>query len=344
MKALYYPDWERLEITDLPQPVLCDGEVLVRVSDCGICGSELDTFRSRSHRRTPPLIMGHEFAGFVEYAKNTEKRWPEGCRVLSHALVHCGTCAACSRGDTNLCKRRQVFGMQRPGAFAEYVAVPERVLIPLPENVALNTAVFAEPLANGINAMRQGANARRSRVIVIGAGPIGLMCLIAAKRLYRSTVVMADRIPERLEAARALGADLTVNVLDRSLEDEVRTYWSDEGAEFVVDAVGSYDTKRQTIDLSEPGGAVVWVGLQLDLVQLSSYAITLGQKTVSGTYSGSMQDLHQAVQLLSSEPVDVSWAKRYPIDDGKTAFMDMLQSSGGNIKAILHLDNDRSRR
>jgi threonine dehydrogenase-like Zn-dependent dehydrogenase len=338
MKALYYADWGKLEIREVPRPTLADGEILVRVTECGICGSELDTFRTESPRRPPPLIMGHEFSGYVQEARNTHHRWEQGCRVVSHALVHCGRCTLCVRGDTNLCVHRQVFGMHRPGALAEYVAVPERVLLSWPADAPNGAAVFVEPLANGINAMRQGPTARRSRVVVIGAGPIGLMCVLAAKRLHQSNVIVADRIPERLLAARRLGADLTVDVFRQSLPEEMSRLWSGERAEFVVDAVGSSDTKLLSVDLVEPGGMVVWVGLHDDLIQLNSYALTIGQKCVSGTYSGSMFDFQEAARLLSIGSIDTSWATRYPLEQGDTAFRNMLMPQGSNIKAILQFD------
>jgi threonine dehydrogenase-like Zn-dependent dehydrogenase len=335
MKALYYPAWGKLEVRDVPIPTLVEGEVLLRVSNCGICGSELETFRDASIRRTPPLIMGHEFCGQVEEVHGAQADRLKGRRVIAHALVHCGECSACLRGDTNLCLRRQVLGMDRPGAFAEYVAVPERVLIPWPEDLPAATAVFTEPLANGINAMRQGPNARRSRVVVIGAGPIGLMCLFAAKRLYHSSVVISDRIPERLDAARMLGADLTVHSSHQDLATETLKYWAGERAEFVIDAVGSSETKLLSLDLVEPGGMVVWVGLHQDRIQLNSYALTLGQKCVSGTYSGSMDDLRQSAQLLAAGDFETSWATRYMLEEGETGFRDMLKGEGNKIKAIL---------
>ncbi len=339
MKALYYPAWGKLEIRDVPTPALGDGEVLVRVANCGICGSELETFREASKRRTPPLIMGHEFCGQIEEAPSAQAGWLKGRQVIAHALVHCGECSACLRGDTNLCFRRQVLGMNRPGAFAEYVAVPERILIPWPEGVPAAAAVFTEPLANGINAMRQGANARRSRVVVIGAGPIGLMCLFAAKRLYQSNVVISDRIPERLEAARMLGADLTVHALRQNLASETLKYWDGERAEFVIDAVGSAETKLLSLDLVEPGGMVVWVGLHEDRIELNSYALTLGQKSVSGTYSGSMDDLRRSAQLLAAGDFDTSWVTKYPLEEGEAGFRDMLRGEGNKIKAILQFQS-----
>jgi L-iditol 2-dehydrogenase len=339
MKALFYPEWGKLDIQDVARPVLRDGEILVSVSNCGICGSELDTFRTRSHRRKPPLIMGHEFCGWVEESRNTQIRWADGQPVIAHALVHCGNCSACLRGDTNLCPHRQVFGMQRPGAFAEFIAVPERVLIPWKDDLPGDTAVFAEPLANGINAMRQGSSGRKSRVIVIGAGPIGLMCLFAARKIYRSNVIVADRIPERVEAARLLGADLAVDVFHQSLAAEAHKHWGGDGAEYVIDAVGSSETKKSSIELAEPGGTIVWVGMHEDGIHFNSYGLTLQQKCLAGTYSGSMSDLEQAIQLLSTERLDTSWATRFPLEEGQAAFHAMLGPEPGSIKAILQLNN-----
>jgi L-iditol 2-dehydrogenase len=287
----------------------------------------------------PPLIMGHEFCGWVEDARNPIGHWARSQAVIAHALVHCGRCPACLRGDTNLCEHRQVFGMQRPGAFAEFIAVPERVLLPWPESLSGRTAVFAEPLANGINAMRQGFSGRKSRVVVIGAGPIGLMCVFAARQIYGSEVIVADRIPERAEAARLLGAALAVNVLEESLADAVRRRWGSQGAEYVIDAVGSSETKNLSISLVEPGGTIVWVGLHEDRINLQSYGLTLHQKSLVGTYSGSMADLEKSVQLLCGGKLDTSWATQFPFDQGGAAFQAMLRPEHGSIKAILQLND-----
>ena len=337
MKALYYPEWGKLEIADIPQPQLSEGEVLLRVSSCGVCGSELETFRAYSPRRTPPLIMGHEFCGYIEEVRGSKSHWTEGQRVIAHALVHCGRCIPCLRGDTNLCVNRQIFGMHRPGAFAEYVAVPQHVLIPWPEDLPGTAAVLTEPLANGINAMRQSPSGRKSRVLVIGAGPIGLMCIFAAKQLYGSSVVASDLIPERLDAARIVGADKTVNAELEDLPYEVKKYWLGNAPELVIDAVGSARTKLLSLELVERGGGVVWVGLHEDTVQLNSYTLTLGQKSVSGSYSGSFDDLQQAALLLASGAMDTSWVTQYPLDTGEAGFRDMLFGKGDRIKAVFDI-------
>ena len=335
MRALYYPSWQNIEVQDLPSPIPGSGEALVRVSHCGICGSELEAFRTQNARRRPPLIMGHEFCGHIENVNGTKSNWSGGSRVIAHALIHCGSCTACLRGDTNLCSSRQVFGMHRPGGFAEYIAVPERVLIPWPETMSGAIAVFAEPLANGINAMRQGPNARKSRVVVIGAGPIGLMCVLAAKHIHKSTVIASDLVPERLEAARIVGADITVHATKQNLANTVRDSWPNDGAEFVIDAVGSSETKRLSLELVQPGGMVVWIGLHQDQMSLNSYVLTLGQKSISGSYSGSMQDLLDATKLLDSGILNTSWVTQYPLEHGEVGFRHMLLGKGHHIKGVL---------
>jgi L-iditol 2-dehydrogenase len=338
MMALHYPAWGELKVVELPRPTLLDGEVLVRISACGICGSELETFRENSARRTPPLTMGHEFCGYIEDAGSARNGWHKGDHVIPHALIHCGQCTPCLRGETNLCRKRQVFGMHRSGGFGEYVAVPEQVLISWPDGVPASTAIFAEPLANGINALQCGPSSRKSRVVVIGAGPMGLMCVCAAKQLYESTVVISDVIQERLNAATTLGANLAVNVSRQDLASEVRNYWNEGQAEFVVDAVGSEETKRLSLELVEPGGTVVWLGLHEDAIQLNSYALTLEQKCVFGSYSGSFHQFRQAAKLLTSGALVTRWATRYALKDGEAGFRDMLAGKGNKIKGILQLD------
>ena len=294
--------------------------------------------RAHSLRRTPPLVMGHEFCGVIEDVRGGSGNWKPGQWVIAHAVVHCGECAACRRGDTNLCSKWQIFGMHRPGGFAEFVAVPERVLIPWPEGTPGIAAVLAEPLANGINALRQAPLARKSRVVVIGAGPIGLMCAYAVKQLHGASVIVSDLVPQRLEAARLVGADRVVNSTNEDLAEIAREFWGGEQAEFVMDAVGASVTKRAALELVEPGGGVVWVGLHEDSMELDTYAITLPQKTVAGSYSGSFHDFEQAANILASGHIDTSWISQYELDDAEAGFRDVLGGNPEKIKAIFNMN------
>lgn len=336
MQALHYPDWDTLEVIEQTRPEIASDEVLLRVAACGICGSELETFASRSARRTPPLIMGHEFCGTVEALGADVSGWRRGDRVVSNAVVPCGDCVRCERGDATLCARRQVFGMHRMGAFAEVVAVPERCLIPWPEDLLAEAACLAEPLANGVHIVELVRHRAPRTAVVVGAGPIGLMCQQALQVMLDVEVVVSDLVPERLSVASRLGANGTVAANAEALTEVVHAWTDGEGVDLVVDAVGSEATKRQSLDVCRPGGAVVWIGLHGDAMTLDSYGVTLPEKTIYGTYAAHLHELAQALDLMVSGRVDVqSWVQSFPLSDGVEAFHRMLAAQGFDLKAVL---------
>lgn len=336
MKALLYPDFETLEVTDRPTPAPAAGEVLVKVAACGLCGSELESYKTRSPRRKPPLIFGHEFCGTVDaVGPGTDASWL-GRRVVVNALVPCGKCVRCDRGDGHLCAGRQVFGMHRPGAFADYVAAPAHVLLDWPENLPAEAACLAEPLGNGVHMVGLTRGRPRENVLVIGAGPIGLMAQQAFSALAGSRVWVADLDPGRLEVARRLGAAGVIESGKENPVEAIRAVTEGEGADLVIDAVGAGVTKRQSIDACRPGGAAIWIGLHEDGLQLDSYRITLPEVSVLGTYAAKLEDLAGAIALMSSGRVDVtSWPSRYPLARAAEAFHTMLKPGPGDTKAVI---------
>src|SRR3989454_12424644 len=254
MKTLLYPAYEQLEIADQPAPRPGEGEVLLRVEACGICGSELEAFKKRSPRRVPPLIMGHEFCGVVEEAGPGVSTLTTGQRVVSHSLFGCGQCVRCARGDSHLCAHRQLFGMNRAGGFAEYVSVPEQCLVAWPEPLPADAASLAEPLANGVHVVGLTRQLNPGIVVIIGAGPIGLLSQQAFQCLSSADVVVADLIPERLDVASSLGAKQVINCSEEDFLAEVFRLTGGEGADVLVDAVGSGLSKKQSLAATRPGG------------------------------------------------------------------------------------------
>lgn len=336
MTALFYPDWGALAVAERPRPEMAADEVLLRVAACGICGSELETFKARSERRTPPLVMGHEFCGTVEAVGAEVQDVAVGDRVVSNAVVPCGTCVRCRRGEATLCADRQIFGMHRPGAFAEFVAVPARCLLAWPDGLSAEAACLAEPLANGVHVAELVRHLAPKLAVVIGAGPIGLMCQQALQVLLGAEVIVTDLVPERLAVAARLGAVETVEARGGDLAAAVDARSQGEGADVVVDAVGSALTKRQSLEVCRPGGAAVWIGLHGDAMTLDSYGVTLPEKTIYGTYAAHLHELQQALDLMAAGRVDVqSWVHPFPLTDGVEAFERMLAAQGDDIKAVL---------
>lgn len=336
MQALCYPDWDTLSVQELPRPSPGPADILLRVAACGICGSELETFKTRSARRTPPLVMGHEFCGTVEAVGESVKRFAEGARVVSNSVVPCGDCVRCSRGDSHLCEHRQIFGMHRPGAFAEFVVVPERCLIEWPASLMAEEACLAEPLANGVHVYNLTQHLPIETVLVIGAGPIGLMCQQVQQVLAGATVFVSDVIEERRQTALALGAKSVFDPLVDDIVVQVRALTGGEGVDLVIDAVGSQATKQQSIVAARPGGAIVWIGLHEVEVSINSYGVTLAERTIYGTYAASLSELKQALALMAAGSVDArSWVGSFPLFEGVSAFRRMLAARHSDIKGVL---------
>jgi threonine dehydrogenase-like Zn-dependent dehydrogenase len=336
MKTLLYPEYERLEVTDQPRPRPAEGEVLLRVAACGICGSELEAFKHRSPRRVPPLVMGHEFCGVVEEVGPGGGALALGERVVSHSLYGCDQCVRCARGDAHLCARRQLFGMHRGGGFAEYVTAPEKCLVAWPESLSAEAACLAEPLANGVHVVGLTRQLSPAIVVIVGAGPIGLLCQQAFQSLSSADIVAADLIGERLAVASRLGAKRVINSRREGFLTEVLALTGGEGADVVVDAVGSGLSKQQSVAATRPGGATVWIGTHENTFSMDSYEVTLAERRVQGSYAASLDELKVAVDLLASRRVDVSsWSKTFPLVEGVDAFRRMLAAQDDDIKAVL---------
>ena len=337
MRALLYPAHDRLENATVaePPPPRSD-EVTLRVAACGICGSELEAFKHHSPRRVPPLVMGHEFCGVIDVVGAEVKGWSKGQRAVSNSLVPCGTCGRCTRGDSHLCAARQIFGMNRPGAFAERVNVPVRCLIPWPEKLSAEEACLAEPLANGIHVAHITQHLPAGLALVIGAGPIGLFCQQALQVLRGAKVVVADLSPERLAVAEKLGAFRTINPRTEDIAAVMKELSAGEGADLAVDAAGVGATKRASLDAIRPGGAVVWIGLGENSITFDSFGLTLPEKKIFGTYALTMAELQLAVDLMAAGKIDArSWTTRFPLADAENAFRRALAAQGTDIKVIV---------
>ncbi len=313
MRAMVYTAPLELQILDVPEPAAADGEALLRVRTAGICGSELEGIRSRSPFRVPPLVMGHEFGA---------ERVDTGAGVVVNPLVSCGTCDLCLLGTGNLCRTRAIVGVQRPGAFAELVAVPERNIHEKPAAMSWEQAALVEPLANAVHAWRLVAERAPGRVGIIGAGTIGLVMLLIAQWRGALDIDVADLSPGRLEHAKRMGA---TNV-GPELTGEY---------DVVFDAVGAAPTRKASVELVRPGGAAVWIGLHSEDPGFGGLGLIRTEKAVFGSFAYTDHDFRQALRL--AETTDASWVTSYPLEDGVEIFTELMNGRTDIIKAQLVL-------
>jgi len=336
VKAFVYSDWGCLEVQDVPAPEIGRGEALIRVEACGICGSELECFKSRSPRRKPPLILGHEFCGAVELLNDGDADIEVGQRVVVNSVVSCGRCYPCLRGDRHLCAERQVFGMHRPGAVAQFVAAPIDHVYPMPHALDPVLAALVEPAVCGIHLINMMPDVRYPSAVVIGAGPMGLMALQSLRALRDARVLVADINEARLEVARDLGAEEALNPNKEDLVAACVKFSRQDGVDMCIDAVGAASTKCVSLDVIRPGGACGWIGLFDDGVTLSSYRVVLSEKSILGTYAGVRSDFECAANLLAEGRIrGGDWVKVYAIEQSVMAFERMLKAHGDDLKAVI---------
>jgi threonine dehydrogenase-like Zn-dependent dehydrogenase len=337
MKALFYPAWDEIEMRDVPEPSPKPGEVLLKVLAVGICGSELHGFVIHAPRRTPPLIMGHEFAGEVLAVGQGVKGYRAGDLVAVNSTISCGTCETCVDGDPHVCRTAEVFGTKRPGAFAEQVAVPVSTLLPMPEKVTAVQASLMEPLGNGVHAWSMVRRRFPETVVIFGAGAIGLFTLQVAKAAGAGRLAVVDVSPARLAVAQRLGAERTLNARSEDVLAGIEDFTRGRGADVAIDAVGAASTRDLAVKAIRKGCECVWLGLHDDATTVGGLDIVLGEKAIYGSFAVRPRDLRAALDLLGAGKITLQpWVRTFPLTDGAQVFMQLVSAPPDDyIKAVL---------
>lgn len=341
MHALLLTAPSQLEFTEFPNPVPAPDEVLIRIRACGICGSDLHGWDGSSGRRRPPLIMGHEAAGEIAAVGAAVRGWAVGDRVTFDSTVYCGKCERCQRGEINLCEHRRVVGVapaeyRQHGAFAEYLALPARILHRMPEGMSFEQAALVEPLAIALHALRRARVNREDTALVVGTGMIGLLVVQALRAAGVPRIVAVDLEATRLDLARKLGATDAVLSGRPETEAEIRRA-TGGGATVAFEVVGITPTVQLAIAGLRPGGTVVLVGNVAREVTFPQQAVVTRELAVLGT-CGSAGEYPEALNLLATGAVDgaAMIAAVAPLSEGAQWFAKLTSREGrGILKVIL---------
>ena len=341
MKSLLLSAYNHLEITDLPVPDPGPDEVLVRVEACGICGSDVHGYDGSSGRRIPPIVMGHEAAGTVAAVGAGVNGYAVGDRVTFDSTVFCGECAYCARGDVNLCDNRQVVGVscgdyRRHGAFAEYVAVPQRILYHLPDNLSFAEAAMLEATSVALHAVRVSEVKGGETALIIGAGMIGLLTFQAAKALGCARVMMTDIDASRLQLACDIGANEILNCSGAELVAEVLRRTEGRGVDLAHEAVGRNETVNAAIDCTQKGGTVTLIGNIQPEVTLPLQKVVTRQLRLQGSCA-SAGEYPQAIELIASGKIKVGplITAIAPLEEGPSWFSRLHAREPNLMKVIL---------
>jgi L-iditol 2-dehydrogenase len=340
MKALILTDPGHLHYGDVPISELSDDEVLIKVRACGICGSDVHGMDGSTGRRRPPLVMGHEATGVIAKVGAEVSGWAEGERVTFDSTVSCGRCHFCRQGQINLCDERRVLGVsceeyRQDGAFAEYVAVPARILYRLPDGLSFERAVLLEPLSVAVHAVRRTGVSPDDTAVVVGTGMVGLLVVQVLRAYGCERVIGVDIDPGHLALAEKLGAE-TISGDAEGVAAAVFERTSGVGADLAIEVVGISDAVQTAIASVRKGGRVSLVGNLSPRIELPLQAVVTRELTLYGSCA-SAGEYPECIELLNSGKVDVEplISAVAPLSEGAGWFERLRSGAPGLMKVIL---------
>ena len=306
MKAAILKEPGKLEIRDVRTPDCPPGGVLVEVKACGICSSDAKMVTNGHRALSYPRILGHEIAGIVSESRNPQ--FKPGDRVQVAPGLRCGECLACRRGLDNQCEHREILGFSYDGGFAQYIGIPLSgpivgALTLLPENVSFEDAALGEPLACCINAQEKAGIRSRDTVLIIGAGPLGLLHAVVAKFRRAKTVIISETSEHRRTTAQNIWADYVVNSLEENLYQYVLEITDGKGVDVVIFACSQMALDETVINLLAPCGRVSIFSSTLSPIsqlRLDSNIIHYKELAISGAYGCTARQNKEAINLMTS--------------------------------------------
>lgn len=331
MKAILVKEPFHVEIADVPKPVIRKGDdVIVRITSGGICGSDIGIWNGTNSLATYPRLIGHEFGGIVEEVGADVTSVKPGDKVAVDPVVSCGECYACKIGRHNVCRTVEVMGVHRDGGFAEFVKADEKNIHKFNVDFDESLLGLVEPYSIGMQVNNRGQINADDKVLVMGAGPVG-MCIMQVAKQRGAQVIMSDIVKERLSKALEMGADEVVLVPDENLEERLLAFTDGEGIPVIADTVCTSDSFKQAVELVCPAGRVICLSLKTQpcsntLAEITKKEVTIYgsrlnkycfDQVIEGFESGSLQpellktkefsfqDVEKAFETIRERPQDV---------------------------------------
>ena len=345
MQAAVYYGPEDLRVEERPIPQINQREALIKVISTGICGTDMRIYRGH-HRRYPTgtvRIPGHEVAGMIQEVGSKVTGLDRGQKVFLAPNMGCDHCRQCISGNNNLCANYQAPGITYDGSFAEYLRVPEAGIlqgnvIPIDEDTDPVAAALIEPFA----CVLRGQDALKIRpgesVLVIGAGPIGIMHVLLSRLHGAGMVLVSELIPERAVQAKAFGADQVINPAESDIEAIVLEVTKGEGADVIVVAAPAQKAQAQALELASLRGRINFFGglpKSLPMIKFNSNLVHYKELVVTGTTACSTDDCQRAARIVNTGQVDLSKlvGARFPLQEAVPAFL--AAEAGKSMKVIL---------
>ena len=335
MKSIQITKPGEIQIKEVPMPVVGKDEALLQILYCGICGADVASFTGNQPFTTYPRIPGHEFSARIVEIGENDRGLKAGDIVTANPYFNCGHCYACQRGLVNACTDNQTMGVQRDGSFCEYVAMPVSRIIP-GKGLSAKALALIEPFSISCHALSRAQICPGDNLLIMGAGPIGLFALIKAKSMG-ANVVIADLLENRLELAKAFGADLTVCVKTQSLQQLAADFTNGNGFDVCVEACGAPETFLTCIDEAAHGANIILIGNGKRETTFVHSVILKKELNVFGSRNAYTKDFVSLIELVSETKLDIMnmVSDIYKKEDAPAAFQALAHNDGSLAKILI---------
>lgn len=345
-KAAFMKGLDNIVVKEIPVPEeIGEKSVLVKLEYVGICGSDVHYFH---HGVCGPFkvdlnedfMLGHECAGKIVKVGSKVQSLKVGDNVALEPGITCGKCEFCKSGKYNLCPD-VVFLATPPvqGCYEEYIEFPENMCFKLPDNVSTKEGALIEPLAVGFHAAAQGEISVGDTVVILGAGCIGLVTLLACKARGAGKIIVTDLVDARLQKAKELGADFVINGKDEDVIEKIKAITNQKGAAKVIETAGSVHTITQTAHLVSKGGTIVLVGLASSEEICYNFAQIMDKEAEIKSVFRYRNIYPKAIEAVASGSIDISGivTHEYELDNIQEAFTEVVDNKTDLIKAIIKI-------
>jgi L-iditol 2-dehydrogenase len=344
VKAVVLTGIRQMKTADVPEPTIkSDNDVLLKVEAVGVCGSDVhyyETGKIGSQIVEYPFVIGHECAATVEAVGRVVTRVKAGDNIVIEPAIACNDCDQCKSGRKNTCRNLKFLGCpgQAGGCLCEYIVMPEDCCFPIDGKITLEQGILCEPLAIGVYAVKQAFLSNKAAIAILGAGPIGLSCLVSAKSENVNACYVTEKIEERAEAAAKNGATWTGNP---NKEDIVKGILRQEpdGLDAVFECAGQQETIDQAVELLKPGGKLMLLGIpRLERISFSIDKIRRKEITVVNVRRQN-ECTQTAIDLIADGKINVDFmiTHRFKLKQAQEAFDMVAEYRDGVIKAIIEL-------
>ena len=326
---------------EVPTPKPGDGQVLVKIKDIGICGSDIHVYHGKHPFTSYPVTQGHEVSGEIAELGAGVSGFAMGQKVTIEPQVYCGKCHPCRHGMYNLCGELKVMGFQTTGTASEYFAVDASKVTPLPQEMSFAEGAMIEPLAVAVHGVKQVGDVTGMNIAVLGAGPIGNLVAQTAKGMGAAKVMITDVSDFRLKKAEECGIDVCVNTREKNFGEALTEAFGPDKADVIYDCAGNNTTMGQAIQYARKGSVIVLVAVFAEMAQIDLAVANDHELDIKSTMMYRHEDYVDAIRLVKEEKVHLRplISKTFAFHDYLEAYRYIDANREETMKVIVHVQD-----